>query len=318
LASGTKEENPLHRALGIAPAGPQAIKHCTRVTLASRPAVGKPVVAGNFAISEKPGSAPWPLRERSASDILARTLYVSVDPYMRCRFNEDPGVDYTQPFGEGELIYSAGIGEVIDVRPGAETSLKVGDIVLDWFDGWGWSSVAEFNAEQAAKLKVLPVELAAMIPLTYTMGGTGQTGLSAYFGILGEVDPSEKDIVIISGAAGAVGTVAGQLAKRRGARVIGICGSDSKCRVLVDELGFDCAVNYKLGRTEELLAEALTSLAGRGGRPEVEEARSESESESESESKQHLEQHLEQHRARLEANRAAQVPSCYFYYRSYS
>lgn len=149
------------------------------------------------------------------------------------------------------------ISEVVEVRPGSISDLKKGDIILEWFDSWKWQDYTSVSVQASKNLRVLPASVAALVPLTYFLGGVGQTGLSAYFGILGEASPSVSDIVVISGAAGAVGTVVGQLAKQRGSFVVGICGSDEKAHSLVAELGFDGAVNYKSGALESNLDKAL-------------------------------------------------------------
>ena len=135
--------------------------------------------------------------------------------------------------------------------------MKSGDIVLEWFDSWEWKEYCGLSVEGSKNLKVLPAAVAALVPVTYFLGGVGQTGLSAFFGILGEASPKPSDTVIISGGGGAVGTVVGQLAKQKGSYVVGICGSDEKGQRLVADLGFDSAVNYKSNSLEEDLQKAL-------------------------------------------------------------
>ena len=155
------------------------------------------------------------------------------------------------------VITSAGIGRVVRSWGPAADRFKTGDLVLEAFDSWPWQDRAFFKGEQVSSLTRIPMEMALLCPVTYTLGCVGQTGVSAYFGIFGEVNPSPQDTVVVSGAAGSVGTVVGQLAKTRGCRVIGICGSDKKGDALVNELGYDAAVNYKSLQFEDELATAV-------------------------------------------------------------
>mmetsp|Transcript_19902 Transcript_19902/g.25815 ORF Transcript_19902/g.25815 Transcript_19902/m.25815 type:complete len:363 (+) Transcript_19902:90-1178(+) len=221
------------------------------VVLAGRPAKNTSVSTSNFEMTKD--------SKLTKNDVVARTLFLSVDPYMRCRFNEDTGVEYTKPFALGRPITSAAIGEIVHVSNNVKSDLKKGDLVLEWFDAWEWRNYVGFNEEEAKSLKVIPAEMECLLPVTLTLGMVGQTGLSAYFGILGEASPQSSDTLIISGAAGAVGTTVGQLAKSRGAKVIGICGSSEKGDILTQELGFDAYVNYKSGNS---LEQELSSVLG--------------------------------------------------------
>lgn len=229
----------------------------TRVVLASRPQVNCAVTTDNFRVESIPDAElPHASRDSTAattadatasssSGVIAETLYLSIDPFLRCRFNEDTGVEYTKPYQVGKPISSAGIGRVVEAWGELSEKYKEGDIIVEAFDSWPWQDTVAFDNTTAASLTKVPAEMALLCPLTFTLGCVGQTGVSAYFGILGEVDPSPQDVVVISGAAGSVGTVVGQLAKARGSRVVGICGSSDKCDVLRMQLGFDAAVNYK-------------------------------------------------------------------------
>eukprot|EP00667_Euglena_gracilis_P013923 EG_transcript_14391 len=238
--------------------GGSSVEMTPGVVLRSRPAPNSPVVLDNFDSVDVPVDCPG--GNPKAPHLLAETLYLSVDPFLRCRFNADPGVDYTAPYAVGQPLSSAGIGYVMDSSvPG----FSAGDLVLDPFDGWPWQRVVRMGAERATRLRRIPPELALLCPISFTLGCIGQTGVTAYFGMLHECPPQAGDCVVISGAAGAVGSVAGQLAKLRGCRVVGIAGSEEKCRVLTAQLGFDAAVNYKSPAFRDALA---ASVGPRGAR----------------------------------------------------
>ena len=121
--------------------------------------------------------------------------------------------------------------------------------------------VVYLGAAKAASLRRLPPEMALLCPITFALGCVGQTGVSAYFGMLKERPPRPGDCVVVSGAGGAVGSVAGQLAKLQGCRVVGIAGGPAKCAALVTELGFDAGVDYK---SPDFEAE-LEAAVGRDG-----------------------------------------------------
>eukprot|EP00668_Euglena_longa_P029270 GGOE01036616.1.p1 GENE.GGOE01036616.1~~GGOE01036616.1.p1 ORF type:complete len:443 (+),score=97.60 GGOE01036616.1:180-1331(+) len=227
------------------------------VILRSRPPPNTPVTVGNFDGVDVPvdcyGGSP------AMPHVMAETLYFSIDPYLRCRFNAHPGVDYTTPYTIGQPLSSAGIGCVMESTvPG----LAAGDLVLD-LDGWPWQRVVRMGADRAASLRRIPPELALLCPLSFTLGCIGQTGVTAYFGMLHECPPQPGDCVVVSGAAGAVGSVAGQLAKLHGCRVVGIAGSTEKCRVLTSQLGFDAAVSYKSPTFHDDLAAGVGASGAR-------------------------------------------------------
>ncbi|MEW2446495.1 NADP-dependent oxidoreductase [Streptomyces parvulus] len=164
--------------------------------------------------------------------VLVRNLYVSVDPYMRGRMSA--AKSYAEPYELGKAMQGGAVGEV--VASNAE-GFAVGDHVLHFL---GWREYAAVNAETAVKVDP------DAAPLSTYLGVLGMTGLTAYAGLLRTASFKEGDTVFVSGAAGAVGSQVGQLAKLKGAaRVIGSAGSDEKVRLLVDEYGFDAAFNYK-------------------------------------------------------------------------
>ena len=163
--------------------------------------------------------------------VIVKTLYLSVDPYMRGRMS---GVkSYIAPFALDEVITGGVVGEVVETR---YADLRADDIVVGTL---GWR---DYNAADGRELRKIDPALA---PVSTALGILWMPGLTAYFGLLDIGKPSAGETVVVSGAAGAVGTVAGQIAKLKGCRVVGIAGSDAKTGYLVNELGFDAAINYK-------------------------------------------------------------------------
>jgi NADPH-dependent curcumin reductase CurA len=203
--------------------------------LLSRP-VGWPE-PGDFDLVE--AEVPQP----RDGQVLVRNKYLSVDPYMRGRMSA--AKSYVAPFELGKVMQGGAVGEVVASK--AE-GIAVGDHVLHFL---GWREYAAVSAEQAVKVDP------EAAPLSTYLGVLGMTGLTAYAGLLRTASFKEGDSVFVSGAAGAVGSQVGQIAKLKGAsRVIGSAGSDEKVRLLVDEYGFDAAFNYKKGLVAEQLREA--------------------------------------------------------------
>jgi NADPH-dependent curcumin reductase CurA len=187
------------------------------------------------------------LPELAEGQIRVRNEVLSVDPYMRGRMSA--AKSYAAPYVVGEAMTGAAVGVVEQSR--AE-KFKAGDPVLH---GLGWREVAVIDAAEA---RVVDVEAA---PASAYLGVLGMTGLTAYAGLTRIARLQEGDVVFISGAAGAVGGAAGQIAKVLGAsRVIGSAGSPEKVRHLIDDLGFDAAFSYRDGR----FAEALREVAPEG------------------------------------------------------
>jgi NADPH-dependent curcumin reductase CurA len=203
--------------------------------LLSRP-VGWPE-PGDFDLVE--AEVPQP----RDGQVLVRNTYLSVDPYMRGRMSD--AKSYVAPFELGKVMQGGAVGEV--VASNAE-GIAVGDHVLHFL---GWREYAAVSAEQAVKVDP------EAAPLSTYLGVLGMTGLTAYAGLLRTASFKEGDSVFVSGAAGAVGSQVGQIAKLKGAsRVIGSAGSDDKVRLLVEEYGFDAAFNYKKGPVAGQLREA--------------------------------------------------------------
>jgi NADPH-dependent curcumin reductase CurA len=188
--------------------------------------------AENFTLA---WADPEPLKDR---EVLVRNLFMSVDPYMRGRMNDRKS--YAPPFELGKPLTGGAVGDVIESRA---PEFKPGDVVTSNF-GWREYFVASPKDLHAVSREIQP--------LSAYLGALGMTGVTAWVG-LNLVDVKAGDVVFISGAAGAVGNVAGQLAKLRGCRVIGSAGSAEKVRVLREECGFDGAFNYKTGAVPEQL-----------------------------------------------------------------
>ncbi len=181
--------------------------------------------------------------ELAEGQLLVRNVFMSVDPYMRGRMDERES--YIAPFQLDRPMDGGAVGEVVASR--AE-GFEPGDHVLH---GLGWREYAVVDAARAAKVDPKAG------PLSAYLGVLGMPGLTAYAGLLEVASFKEGDTVFVSGAAGAVGSLVGQIAKLKGAaRVIGSAGSDEKVRVLLEDYGFDAAFNYKKGPVAEQLKEA--------------------------------------------------------------
>ncbi len=168
--------------------------------------------------------------EPKDGEVLVKTSYVSVDPYMRGRMQDTKS--YVEPFALDEAITGGVIAEVLTDGD----QLKKGDVVIG---NLAWQ---EYSAVNESALRKLDTDIA---PAQAYLGILGMTGLTAYFGLLDIGRPKKGETVVVSGAAGAVGSTVGQIAKIKGARVVGIAGSDEKIAYLKEELQFDEAINYK-------------------------------------------------------------------------
>jgi NADPH-dependent curcumin reductase CurA len=200
------------------------------IRLTSRPH-GLPT-AGNFTLAQIELGSP------QEGEVLVRNRYLSVDPYMRGRMND--GKSYVPPFELGKPLEGGAVGEVIESRA---REFKPGDTVTSSF-GWRECFVASPKELHPVSREIQP--------LSVYLGALGMTGMTAWAGLhLVEIRAGET--IFISGAAGAVGSVAGQLAKLRGCRVIGSAGSMEKIMFLREECGFDIAFDYKVGSIREQL-----------------------------------------------------------------
>ena len=173
-----------------------------------------------------------PVPETRAGQALVRNLYVSVDPTNRAWIGEEP--TYLPPVGIGEVMRSVGLGRVVssDDPTYPEGSLVTGLV--------GWQ---DYVVTGEGEIPLTPVPGDIDLPIECMLGALGITGITAYFGLLDIGRPKEGETVVVSAAAGAVGSVVGQIAKLKGARAVGIAGGAEKCRFLVDELGFDAAID---------------------------------------------------------------------------
>src|SRR6478735_3576254 len=193
--------------------------------------------AEDFALREAEVAAP------AEGRVLVRNLHFSVDPYMRGRMNDVKS--YVPPFQLDRPMDGGAVGEVIASNA---DGLAVGDHVLH---GLGWREYADVPAKHAVKVDP------SLAPLSAYLGVLGMTGLTAYAGLFDVASFKPGDAVFVSGAAGAVGSQVGQMARIKGAsRVIGSAGSDEKVKLLVEEYGFDAAFNYKNGPVAEQLRAA--------------------------------------------------------------
>ncbi len=173
------------------------------------------------------GTVPEP----KDGEVLVRTRYISLDAANRAWMH---GATYRAAVETNTVMPGGGIAEVVSSKSDA---LKPGDIV---FGDTGWQDYAAVPAKHLTKLP-------RMAPLTHLLSIYGIAGLTAYFGLLHVGKPKEGETVVVSAAAGSVGTIVGQIAKLKGCRVVGIAGGADKCRWLTSELGFDAAVDYKDG-----------------------------------------------------------------------
>ncbi len=191
--------------------------------LASRP-TGIPEES-NFKMIETP------IPELKDAEFLARAMYLSVDPYMRGRISQ--AKSYAAGVEIGGVMVAAGVARVVGSK---NPNFAVGDIV-DPYMGW-----QEYVVSNGRGLRKLDPSIA---PVSTALGVLGATGLTAYFGLLDVCNPRPGETVVVSGAAGAVGSMVGQIAKIKGCRTVGIAGGDDKVEWILKDCGYDAAFNYK-------------------------------------------------------------------------
>lgn len=209
-----------------------------RIVLVSRPA--KQAEATNFRLEETQ------LPDLEAGQLLVRNHYLSLDPYMRGRMNDTKSYAAAQRLGE--VMVGGTAGEVVDSRnPG----FAVGDKVVGQL---GWQLYAISDGTDVRKVD-------AEVPLSAYLGAVGMPGVTAWYGLNRIIEPKAGETVVVSAAAGAVGSVVGQLAKFAGCRAVGIAGGEEKCRYVTQTLGFDACVDYKSPRFEADLKGALSEGA---------------------------------------------------------
>lgn len=205
-----------------------------QIILASRPT--EKAMLSNFQMISQP------LNQPKTGEVLCKTLFISVDPYMRNRMDERPS--YIESFQLHEPITGGVIGEVTESN---SPTFQVGDFVLG-FSAWGDYFTA--SANELEKIS-LPKQF-----LSLALGILGMPGMTAYFGLLDIGKPKSGETLVVTAAAGAVGSVVGQIGKIKGCQVIGIAGTEEKGHYTKQELGFDEALNYKDPKFDQKLIEA--------------------------------------------------------------
>lgn len=196
-------------------------------------------------------TAPTPALQDG--QVLVRHHYLSLDPYMRGRMNE--GKSYAQPQPLGEVMIGGTVGEVVESR---HPKFSVGDQVVGM---GGWQEYSVVDASQPGAVRKVDT---THVPLSHYLGAVGMPGVTAWYGLVKIIEPKAGETVVVSAAAGAVGSAYGALAKARGCRVVGIAGGKDKCDYAVQELGFDACIDYKLHQDAGSLSKALKEACPNG------------------------------------------------------
>ncbi len=194
-----------------------------QIILAKRP-TGMP---GDENLKLQEGSVP----EVGEGQVLVRTIYLSLDPYMRGRMS--PAKSYAASVELGDVMQGGTVGQIVESRL---EGYEAGDYVLG-FGGW-----QEYSVQGKEMLRKLDPK---QVPISTALGVLGMPGFTAYAGLLEIGQPKEGETVVVSAASGAVGQIVGQIAKIKGCRVVGVAGAPDKCQHVVDTYGFDACVNYK-------------------------------------------------------------------------
>ena len=216
-----------------------------QILLASRP-TGEPN-AENFKLVETPVA---PLAE---GQVLVRHHFLSLDPYMRGRMNDAKSYAAPQPLDA--VMIGGTAGEVVESR---NAHFNAGDKVVGM---GGWQEYAVVNADQRGVLQKVDT---THVPLSAWLGAVGMPGVTGWYGLVKIIAPKAGETVVVSSAAGAVGGAVGQLAKVRGARVVGIAGGPDKCRSVVEELGFDECIDYRQFPDVKSMSAALKAACPAG------------------------------------------------------
>jgi NADPH-dependent curcumin reductase len=205
-----------------------------RIVLAARPE-GRPTV-DNFRLEEVPLAEPGP------GQILCRTIYLSLDPYMRGRMSDAPS--YANPVQVGEVMVGGTVGQVVRSNL---AGFAPGDFVVGY---GGWQDYAEFGEGEARKVDP------TIAPISTALGVLGMPGQTAYVGLREIGKPRAGETLVVAAASGPVGSMVGQIAKNRGCRVVGVAGSADKCDYVRSEFGFDACLDHHAPDFEEALAAA--------------------------------------------------------------
>ena len=209
-----------------------------RITLAARP-VGAPKPS-DFAAVDEPVPAP------GDGEMLLRTVYLSLDPYMRGRMNDVKS--YVPPVQLGDTMEGGAVSVVEESR---HPKFSAGDVVFG-YTGW-----QQFSISNGKGMRIVDPSIA---PISTALGILGMPGLTGYVGLLDLGQPKEGETVVVSAATGAVGSLVGQIAKLKGCRVVGVAGAQAKCRYAVDTLGLDACVSHR----DTGLADALKDVCPDG------------------------------------------------------
>jgi NADPH-dependent curcumin reductase CurA len=205
-----------------------------RILLESRP-VGAPTAQNFRHVTE-------PVEQPGQGEVLLRTLYLSLDPYMRGRMSDAPS--YAAPVGVGKVMVGGTVAQVVVSH---HSGFEPGDHVLAYS---GWQDYAISDGTGLTRIA------AGVTPLSLALGVLGMPGFTAYMGLLDIGRPVAGETVVVAAASGAVGSVVGQIARIKGCRVVGIAGGREKCRYVVEELGFDACVDHHGGHLKAELAAA--------------------------------------------------------------
>ncbi len=184
-----------------------------------------------------------PLVPLEAGQVRVRNHWLSLDPYMRGRMDE--ARSYAPPQALGEVMQGGTAGEVVESR---HADFKAGDEVVGRL---GWQAYANAPARELRRIDT------RRVPMQAWLGAVGMPGVTAWYGVNDILSPQAGQTLVVSAASGAVGSVVGQLARAKGARVVGIAGGAEKCRIVVGEFGFDACVDYKAGNLAGDLDRAL-------------------------------------------------------------
>lgn len=185
--------------------------------------------------------------------VLVQHQFLSLDPYMRGRMND--AKSYAQPQALGQTMGGGTVGEVIESR---NAKFTVGDKVVGM---GGWQEFSVVDADQPGALRRVDTRF---IPLSAYLGAVGMPGVTAWYGLVKIIEPKEGETMVVSAAAGAVGSAFGALSKARGCRTVGIAGGPDKCKYVVEELGFDACIDYKQVQDAVSLSKALKEACPNG------------------------------------------------------